>query len=189
MRRLNGSASALIGLAAAGLILTGCGSSGGSTDAAAPSSAAAAPESPAASAAASESVPSASAAAPTGEVPDPCALLTADEISAITGSDPGTPKPNAVYPDIRKICNFEGGLILAVEVAADYDGSVAMVKGDTNVEDSEDVSGVGDKAFFSTYTFGATQILAVQGDYFIGVTSLLDKEKSIALAQAMLAAL
>lgn len=186
MRRLNGSASALIGLAVAGLILTGCGSSGGSTDAAAPSSAAAAPT---ASAAPSESVPSASAAAPTGEVPDPCALLTAEEISAITGSDPGTPKPNAVYPDVRKICKFDGGLILAVEVAEDYDGSVAMVKGDSNVEDSEDVSGVGDKAFFSTYTFGATQILAVQGDYFIGVTSLLDKEKSIALAQAMLAAL
>lgn len=191
MRRLHVQANALIGLAAAGLILTGCGSSGGSTEAVPASSAASVPESaPAESATApSATAPSASAAAPAGEVPDPCTLLTTDQISAITGSDPGAPTPNAVYPDVRKICKFDGGLILAVEIADDYDGSVAMVKGDTNVEDSEDVAGVGDTAFFSTYAGGVTQLLAVQGDYFVGVTSMLDKDQATQLAQEMLAAL
>src|SRR5262245_46981974 len=62
------------------------------------------------------------------ELVDPCGLLTADEISSISGSDPGAGDEQSVDPEQRRVCTYDNGLILAVEVGENYETSVQLMR-------------------------------------------------------------
>ena len=169
-------------------LATACG---GSTSTASSSEVASAAASSAAPTA--EMTDSAEESAPaedtSGGIPDPCTLLTVEEITAIVGADPGTATPNTVAPDVRKVCMFDSGLILATEVAEDWDMSVENILNESTGATTKELSGVGEKALFSDYGMSITQVVALEGDYFVGVTGALTEAQATALAEAMLAAL
>lgn len=101
-------------------------------------------------------------AVPTGPAPDACALLNADEIEAITGTNPGTGSTSG--SEERSICIYENGLILSVEIAANWDASKELIEQDRPIEP---VSDVGTEAFWDT----DGQLVALGEDgFFVGVT-------------------
>jgi hypothetical protein len=101
------------------------------------------------------------AAGPTGPVPDACSLISSDEIEAITRTHPGTGSTSG--SEERSICIYENGLITAVESAANYEVSKAIIEDEREIEP---VSDVGVEAFWDP----AGQLVARGERYFVGVT-------------------
>ncbi|MBK9739967.1 MAG: hypothetical protein IPO93_10710 [Actinobacteria bacterium] len=184
------SAVAMIGL------LTACGGGSQSGEATPVVSAAASVAAGEAAEAPSAAAPSASAVADdtaenetTGGVPDPCGLLSQDELASILGAAPGEGTVQGPSPEMRKVCTLPDGTILGVEVAVDYDATLAAVEKSGLDATLTDVSGVGDKATLITYDVGVLQLLAVEGDYFVDVTGMITEAQATALVKAMLAAI
>lgn len=124
-----------------------------------------------------------------GEVPDPCSLITAEELGAILGSDPGTGTVQAVVPDQRKVCLYDTGLILAVEVAENWEASIDFLR-DSGTGSVTEVSGIGESAIWQDVGGGIGQLLALGPDYFVGVTVVTGGQSaSEDVAQIMLEAL
>lgn len=101
----------------------------------------------------------------TGNVPDACTLITPAELSQFLGttvSDEGTPQ--SVSPD-RSICIYEGGVITAVEIAANYDGTRERIEAEGRT--TTDVAGVGERAFYDD----AGQIVASGETVFVAITA------------------
>jgi hypothetical protein len=124
-------------------------------------------------------------AAAGGEVPDPCTLLTSAELSGLLGTDPGAGTTQGPVPDQRKICLFGSGVILAVEVAANWDGSLQLIRDQIGPDAIEEVPGVAAEAWWQAQ---GAQFLALGEEYFVGVTGP-DRAAGQAVAEAMLAAL
>jgi len=125
-----------------------------------------------------------------GAVPDPCELLSvADTIEPILGFDPGTPEVNTQNPEVRKVCLYTAGLFLEVEIAANYEQSVAAIKDPATGATTQDLAGVGEKALLSDYGEGINQVVALAGDYYVGVTGVMSPEQASELASAMVDAI
>jgi len=99
---------------------------------------------------------------PAGPAPDACALISSDEIEAITGMNPGVGSTSG--GEDRSICIYEGGFITSVEIAANYEASKEIIEQDRPIEP---VSDVGTEAYWDTQG----QLVALGDDgYFVGVT-------------------
>jgi hypothetical protein len=93
----------------------------------------------------------------------------------------------ATDPSQRKICRFDSGLILAVEITDNYDASVAGIKS-SQTGNVEEVAGVGNAAIWQGIGTQAGQFLIKGDDYFVAVTLPAgDKATGRAIAEAMLA--
>jgi Protein of unknown function (DUF3558) len=123
-----------------------------------------------------------------GEVPDPCTLLPAPELTALLGADQGTGTVQAVAPDQRKVCTYDSGLFLAVELAENWDASISLIES-SGVGSVQEVPGVGEAAIWQDIGGGVGQFVALGPEYFVGVTLSGDQAAGQAVAEAMLAAL
>jgi hypothetical protein len=124
---------------------------------------------------------------PGGEVPDPCAVLAADKLSALAGGDPGVGTVKGMVPEQRKVCVFAGGLSLALEVGEGYEASVDLIKASPSGATIEDVKGVGKAAVWQDFGTGVGQLVANGDRYFVSVmVSAGGREVGEALAGAML---
>jgi hypothetical protein len=128
---------------------------------------------------------------PDTELFDPCVLLSAEEIEAITGSNPGASEVQAAVPDQRKVCFFDNGLILAIEVGENYEPSVALIRYNSEGSTITDVEGVGEAAIWQDYGNGIGQFVALGSNgLFVGVSVPAGgQEVGQALAEEMLARL
>ncbi len=124
-------------------------------------------------------------AAPTGEVPNPCTLLDTEQLTDLLGTDPGEGTVAGPVPDQRKICTFSSGVILAVEVAADWDQTLAQLEKHAGKDALVPAAGVGTQAYWQE---GGRQLIALGEHYFVGVTGA-DQAAGQAVAEGMLAAL
>jgi len=118
-----------------------------------------------------------------GEVPDPCSLLSTDELTSMLGADPGEGTVQGPVPDQRKVCTFEGGTILSVEVAANWDASLELIREQFGADALEAVPGVGEAAYWQA---NGVQFLALGDVYFVGVTGPPDQGAAQGVAEAML---
>lgn len=142
------------------------------------------------SACGSGSSASSSASGAADGVPDPCELLsTTDTIEPILGSDPGAPQMTTEDPDVRKVCLYAAGLFLEIETAANYEQSIAAVKDPATGATTQDLTGVGEQAILAAYGEGINQVVALAGDYYVGVTGVISPEQATELATAMVDAL
>jgi hypothetical protein len=117
-----------------------------------------------------------------GGVPDACTLVGEQDLAAAVGSSPGVGKAMRVSPD-RSTCMYSGGLILAVEVAANYDATKKMIEGQGRA--TTPVAGVGEAAYWDT----SGQLVARGKKVFVGVTQFgSTPEKLKPLAAKMLTA-
>jgi hypothetical protein len=117
---------------------------------------------------------------PTGPVPDACSLIAPEEIEAITGTNPGTGSTSG--SEERSICIYQNGWITAVEWAANYEASKAIIEAESEIEP---VSGVGVEAFWDP----AGQLVALGERSFVGVTigtGRKAREQAARIAAAML---
>jgi hypothetical protein len=132
-------------------------------------------------------------AAPAAEsdgVPDPCVLVAPPQLVVLLGADPGAPTPSAYDPEQRKICAYASGMILAVEVADNYDAAIDIMRDETGERSVREVSGVGSAAVWQDIGEGVGQFVALGDDYFVGVTLPAGgQEVGRTVAEAMLAAL
>ena len=112
-------------------------------------------------------------------VPDACTLITSEELSEYLESDQGTGQSMSVSPD-RSICVFPTGTITAVEIAENYDASRRAIEQQGFT--TEDVSGVGNSAFFENAGGGIAQLVAQGDDVFVAVPSSFDGDTSAAIA-------
>ncbi len=125
-------------------------------------------------------------AASDGEVPDPCTLLsTSDTIEPVLGVDPGAPSMTTEDPKVRKVCLYATGVFLEIEIAANYEQSVAAVEDPATGATTQALTGVGDEAILASYGEGINQVVALAGDYYIGVTGVMSPEQATDLATAM----
>ena len=123
-------------------------------------------------------------------VPDPCELLSVtDTIEPIVGFDPGTSQMTTEDPDVRKVCLYAAGLFFEVEVAANYEQSVSAVKDPATGATTQELTGVGDAAILASYGEGINQVVALAGDYYIGVTGVVSPEQATDLATALVDAI
>ncbi|MDI1289139.1 MAG: hypothetical protein PSX37_04200 [bacterium] len=128
-------------------------------------------------------------AAPDGEVPDPCTLLsTADTIEPVLGVDPGAPSMTTEDPKVRKVCLYAAGVFLEIEIAANYEQSVAAVEDPATGATTQKLTGVGVEAILASYGEGINQVVALAGEYYIGVTGVMSPEQATDLATAMVEA-
>ena len=100
-------------------------------------------------------------------VPDACTLITEEELSDLLESDQGTGQSNSVSPD-RSICTFPTGTITAVEIASNYDATRSAIE--QQGFPTQDVSGVGNSAFFEDAGGGVAQLVAQGDEVFVAVT-------------------
>jgi hypothetical protein len=128
----------------------------------------------------------ADADASSGEVPDPCSLVSADQLAGVLGSPPGAGSMQTVSPDQRKVCMYDTGLILAVEVGENYEAVVELMR---DVAAVQDVAGVGEAAAWQDVGGGIGQFVALGDEYYVGVTLAGGQAEGQAIAEAMLAAL
>jgi hypothetical protein len=162
------------------VVLTGCGDDGGGDDGALTAQ----------TTATTGTTAGGTDEEPAGEVPDPCALLDAGEVTDLLGADPGTGTASGPVPDVRKVCIYSSGLILAVEVAGNYDSSVAIIRDDPLGATVEDVDGVGAEAIWQDFSGGVGQLVALGDAYFVGVSVPTGGQPAAqAITEAMLAAL
>jgi len=125
-----------------------------------------------------------------GEVPDPCTLVDASVLNDALGSDPGSGTVQGPVPDVRKVCLYPTGLILAVEDAANYEVSVDLIREDPLGATISDVDGVGLEAIWQDFGGGLGQLVARGDAYFVGVSVPAEGQAAAqAIAEAMLAAL
>jgi len=81
-------------------------------------------------------------------------------------------------------------VILAVEIADNYEAAIDIIRDETGEDSVRDVSGVGDAAVWHDAGGGVGQLIAQGDDYFVGVTLPAGgPEIGQAVAEAMLAAL
>lgn len=133
---------------------------------------------------------STSTSASSSGIPDPCTLLSAsDTITPILGSDPGAGSMNAEQPEVSKVCLFTSGLILQVETADRYEEAVALILEPSTGATTQELTGVGDKALIADYGGGINQVVASNGEYWVGVTGVITADQATELATAMLAAI
>jgi len=123
-----------------------------------------------------------------GEVPDPCTLVPAPELAALLGGDQGTGTVQAADPDQRKVCTYDSGLFLAVELAENWDASIGLIES-SGVGSVQEVPGVGEAAIWQDIGGGVGQFVALGPEYFVGVTLSGDQAAGQAVAEATLAAL
>jgi len=123
-----------------------------------------------------------------GEVPDPCTLIRQSELTFLLDGDPGEGTEQAPVPDQRRVCTYDSGLILAVEVAANYQTTVDLIG--QSGGSVQEVPGIGQAAVWQEIGGGAGQFVALGDEYFIGVT-LSSGGQTVGqfVAEAMLAAL
>ncbi|MEQ1785808.1 MAG: hypothetical protein ABL966_02050 [Acidimicrobiales bacterium] len=127
---------------------------------------------------------------PAGEVPDPCSLVDAATLEGLAGAAPGTGVLKGVAPEQRKVCSFESGLSVAVEVAENFDASVGLIRASPNGSSIESVEGLGDAAIWQDFGGGVGQVVASGDAYFVGVTVAAGgRPAAEAVAEAMLAEL
>jgi hypothetical protein len=132
----------------------------------------------------------ADAATAGGGVPDPCTLIAPLDLAALLASDPGAGTSSAYDPEQRRICSYASGLILAVEIAENYETAIDIIRDETGDESVREVSGVGNAAVWQDVGDGVGQFIAQGDDYFVGVTLPAGgQEIGQAVAEAMLAAL
>ena len=105
-----------------------------------------------------------------GEVPDPCTLVAEGQLTADLGAPVGTGTPQTVDPKQRKICRYDSGLILAVEVAGNYDASVAGIRQNSGGATITELPGVGNAAIWQDFGNGMGQFVAQGDTYMVGVT-------------------
>lgn len=129
--------------------------------------------------------PETTEAAPTGEVPNPCTLLDNEQLTDLLGADPGEGTVAGPAPDQRKICTFSTGVILAVEIAADWDETLVQLEKHAGKDALVPAAGVGTQAFWQEE---GRQLVALGEHYFVGVTGA-DQAAGKAVAEGMLAAL
>lgn len=175
----------VVPLALATLALGGCGGSDEKPDA--PSSAGPAADGSAGASTGPSAAPVAGEqdAKPTGEVPDPCTLVDTEQLTDLLGSDPGEGTGAGTVPDQRKICTFSSGVILAVEVAEDWDRTLQQFEENVGKDALAPVPGVGEEAYWQEV---GRQFIVLGQHYFVGVTGA-DQAAGQAVAEAMLAAL
>lgn len=96
-------------------------------------------------------------------VPDACTLISEQELTTLLGEAQGTGKESRVSPD-RSTCMYTSGLITAVEIAANYEKSKAIIEQEGRK--TTPVTGVGQAAFWDE----AGQLVAKGNQVFVGVT-------------------
>jgi hypothetical protein len=121
-----------------------------------------------------------------GDVPDACALLSSEELTSILGSDPGTAVDESFDPVQRRVCTYTSGLILAVEVAENWQGDASFGLIDNP---SVEVEGIGEEAHWQDIGGGTSQLVALGPEYFVALTVNGGQETAERLGEAMLAAL
>ena len=119
-------------------------------------------------------------------MPDACALLSSEELTSILGADPGTAVDESFDPEHRRICTHTSGLLLAVEVAENWQGDDSFGLIDNP---SVEVDGIGEEAHWQDIGSGMGQLVALGPVYFVALTVNGDHETAERLGEAMLAAL
>jgi hypothetical protein len=157
----------VIGGLSAVLLLGACG--GSSDDSSSSTSSTAAKETTTSTTKAASSS-SGGATTANGEVPDPCTLVSEGQLAADLGASPGTGTPQTVDPKQRKICRYDSGLILAVEVAGNYDASVQGIRDNSGGATITELPGVGNAAIWQDNGSGMGQLVAQGDTYMVGVT-------------------
>jgi hypothetical protein len=155
----------VIGGLSAVLLLGACG--GGSDDSSSSTSSTAAKETTTSTA---KEASSGGATTTNGEVPDPCTLVAQGQLAADLGASPGTGTLQTVDPKQRKICRFDSGLILAVEVAGNYEASVQGIRDNSGGATITEMPGVGNAAIWQDFGNGMGQFVAQGDTYMVGVT-------------------
>lgn len=122
-----------------------------------------------------------------GRIPDPCTLLSNDEIAAIIGSDPGAGTKTQTV-DSRAVCSYEDGGKFIVGISdGDQYGTMAdraLEKGGT------EIAGVGDNAVYQVVYGAVAQLIAVQAGMAVDISMPLGddhdgaKNRIIALVNA-----
>jgi hypothetical protein len=162
---MRGVRYAVIGALSAVLLLGACG--GGSDD----SSASTSSSSTTTTSTAKDASSSTGGATTTGgQLPDPCALVAPGQLAADLAASPGTGTPQSVDPTQRRICRFDSGLILAVEVAGNYDASVEAIRQNSGGATISELPGVGTAAIWQDFGNGTGQLVAQGDTYMVGVT-------------------
>jgi hypothetical protein len=164
---MRGAKCAVIGGLSAVLLLGACG--GGGDDSSSSTSTTAAKQTTT-STATDASSSSGGARTANGEVPDPCTLVSQGQLAADLGASPGNGTPQSVDPKQRKICRFDSGLILAVEVAGNYDASVQGIRDNSGGATISELPGVGNAAIWQEFGNGMGQLVAQGDTYMVGVT-------------------
>ena len=192
-RRFHRGLSAVAGLVLLTPLIGACGGSD--------STAAASAEAPAAASEPAEPAPEASeppasepaAAEPdaaAGDIPDPCEVIPADQLTALTGADNGAGTSNGDASSVRRFCIYASGLSTSIVRGTEFASSVDVMRADPNVEEVVDLPGVGEQAALGTYAGGTVrQLMVLQGGYFVTVTGALSEVQATATAQALLDAL
>ena len=105
-------------------------------------------------------------AEPAGTLPDPCALVSNEDLAAIIGEDPGGGVVESLGPEERQICSYSEGVVIFVDHAANWQGeaSFGLIQ-----NPSVAVEGVGDEAYWQDVDGSTSQLVAVGSGYFIGV--------------------
>jgi hypothetical protein len=123
-------------------------------------------------------------------VPDPCTLVAPGQLAADLGASPGNGTPQSVDPSQRKICRYDSGLILAVEVAGNYDASVEGIRQHSGGATITELPGVGTAAIWQDFGNGTGQLVARGDTYMVGVTvSQGGQAPALTIAKEMLEAL
>ena len=123
-------------------------------------------------------------------VPDPCTLIAAPELAMMLAGDPGAGESSAYDPEQRRICLYDSGVILAVELADHYDTAIDIIRDETGEDSVQEVSGVGNAAVWQDIGDGMGQFIAQGDDYFVVVTLPAGgQDVGQVVAEAMLAAL
>jgi hypothetical protein len=164
---MRGAKYAVIGGLSAVLLL---GASGGSDDSTSSTTSSTATKQTTTSTAKDASSSSGGATTTGSEVPDPCTLVATGQLAADLGASPGTGTPQSVDPSQRKICRFDSGLILAVEVAGHYDASVEAIRENSGGATISELPGVGKAAIWQEFGNGTGQLVAQGDTYMVGVT-------------------
>jgi hypothetical protein len=160
---MRGAKYAVIGGLSAVLLLGACG---GSDD----SSSSTTSSSPGTASTAKDTSSTGGAKTTDGEVPDPCTLVAQGQLAADLGASPGNGTLQTVDPSQRKICRYDSGLILAVEVAGNYDASVAGIRQNSGGGAITELPGVGKAAIWQESGNGTGQLVARGDTYMVGVT-------------------
>lgn len=183
---MRGAKYAVVGGLSAVLLLGACG---GSDDSSSSTSSTTAAKQTTTSTA-KEASSSGGAKTTGGQVPDPCTLVAQGQLAADLGASPGTGTPQSVDPTQRKICRFDSGLILAVEVAGNYDASVEAIRANSGGATISELPGVGQAAIWQEFGNGMGQLVAQGDTYMVGVTVTQGGQApALTIAKEMLEAL